>query len=562
MKRKSKLLQSMLLPVLGFVLVYFATPIEWDHYDGLEASLKAGIGSDFRIKETYIYSYWLITYAIVPLQQYFINTPVITLFTLVVFFISYSFYTYACISDIPHKNHFYRLLIVLLLFVVMLPAFAKLSKAGSSFMLTGLSLYCAAFYASAASRQRQKIGIVFICTLLFALGYLIRIESAFGATLIVGLYIAIIKIKEPKTLLYIAPLLLSGLILTILIFNTMNRIPFLKATEPALYYLADGVYRPPIEKNHTAVDSMKILAISSFFLNDSKELSIDFINKAAAEKLSLEKTQEIKLIDRVKIAWQIAKPTVSYHYQYLVMCILLIVLAVFYFRSQSTPLIVFNILFWLITFSLAYLVKLEDRHYIYMSQLMIFCNLQFLLQKKFFNPSLYNGLLILLIAVLGICIHHYSRLVLKSSALKKELQIRTLAEKEIDEVARGKYLFFDNNAIELYRSHIFDIRKFSGANRLLFFDMGQMPIMPEYKAYLDETCNCNSRDLKQFLKWMIRHQNEIVIVSSLSRTNFVSSYIKIVCNSSIIYKPFDKKYALQKVKLNSNSLNYFTIGEE
>lgn len=547
------------------VLTCFLLPAEWDSYDGFIAHLVSGIATRNTVKETYLGLLYF-TPVFTSLQMQFGSIPWLGIVALLLFFLANSILVFIVLDTLCNKLKILNLRLLLiafipLFFIIQFPSVSKPSLTGLSFILCGSAVLLVHHFTFKTLPFWIRIGIYFIGILMYWCGSCARYDSALAAAFLITVYILLNSPKPIKSIIAGMPLLIVATISIGLALHKINEIPFVRDVEPQLFYLGDGVNENNLYAELSERDSMKALAVKNFYLNDEEELSIGFIKMLAQKKLTAEKKTDITFLSRLNIAWQIAAPTLKANFQYLCLNLFLL-LFVFAINGQNKfRMLVFQIVFWLIIFIVAYLAKLEDRHYIYMAQLFSYCNLLFCAQntKEEWLNSKWRYLGITFTTFLFYLLAY--NLHAESLVVKNRLLHLDLAEREIDTVAKGKILLLDRESKNIYYGTPFTIRKFSTPQKIVYYDMGHLALLPEYNQYLNDLCSCNSRRMVEFYEYLFQHRKEVLLISTENRVAFTKSYLQIVHGKTLVFQKVAGTFAIENILSNNEHLYYYQIGE-
>ncbi len=556
---------ALLIAAVVFLLATLISPWEWDFYDGFLTHLVSGIATRNVLTEFYIFGFANLVPFYTFLQNQFSNFPWIGAVTIALSFIVNATAVFIVVTAVRKKakpgSEKILFVIGLLLFILLqLAGIIKPSATGQSFLLCGVALLFTEKYTRHQKSRALKIILYLIALIAFWYGASIRIESAMGAGVIVGGYIALSTRSFKKSILAALPIACLCAVIVWHTLNSLQTVPFLKKTEAALFYVADGVNNNNLYEGLSPKDSIKLAAVKTFFLNDENELDETFINQLAAKKMKAEAAANTGVFARINVAWHIGRATIIAHWTYAAFNFALLFLVIAVYRKKSIRLIVYHLFFWLVVFGLAYSVKLEDRHYLYMAMLFSYGNL--LLIAEYYSALLqqkkYTGVLsvVLLVLVMFETTTAYA----KGLEIKEKLRRFALAEQEINRIAKGKTLMLDGDSDYIFHGSPLNLRRFESAKRIIYYDMGELALLPEYNTYLDNFCNCNSRSVVEFYRFLSANSNELVVISNQKRIDFICAYLKIVHGMQLDIEQTKGNFALEKIGEGDKLLHYYRIG--
>jgi hypothetical protein len=290
-------------------------------------------------------------------------------------------------------------------------------------------------------------------------------------------------------------------------------------------YLADAHSDKDNGTLLTPPDSLKSIAVNRYFIADTYSINTAFIDTLVQLKLAQEKNIGYSFTKRLSTAWQIASPAILKNAQYLMLCALMVIFALFS-KATRTRVLIFFAAYWLFIFIIAYVVKMEDRHYIYLSQVALYCALLMLLPAI---PQLAKlpaalGLSALLGMAIFLMVNNHNRRarILANHALFNQF------EADINQLAQGKILLLDGTSKDIFTSSPFHTRLFPLVKKIYFYDMGHLPLLPDYNNYLNAQCRCNALNAKEFYTAMAQKGNDILIISTAQRQQFISQYMDVV----------------------------------
>lgn len=535
-------------------------PPEWDFYDSFVAHLCSGIATRNQLTHFFIYGFYAISKPIIWLQTNFKQVPWMGLLITGCLLISNTLFTYLLLRrfmQVASASLKYSLLALLpLLAATQIYGYYRPSMTGTGLLMTG----CAFLLSLELPFNGKRSWIFAIAIIAWCLlATCIRFETL-GGGLIIALYgLCNLSPAYPgKDLVsLIKRCLLPGLpalALVLLITSGLQNEPFLKQTEVDLYIAADGNSADREIAAVTPEDSIKEVAIKRFFLNDETVLTPAYIHQLALTTISNKQKLAGHSDQFMQRLWRLASPTLLAHWPYAVLNTLLLLFALLLSLKASMRMLVYQLLFWLVIFSLAYLVKLEDRHYLYLVQLFTYGNVLLffkITQGKNLLPLSAAGYLFAGFAVYNIHSHQ--------PGVSQRLQHLHLAEQEINSLTAGKILLLDGESKDVFLGTPFTLRRFAPARDIVFYDMGQMPVITEYRQHLDTLCQCNSRNITEFYSYLLSHKNELCIISTEERVTFITTYLQLIHQKCLPIHKQIGDFEIEKIERNTGKLHYYTL---
>lgn len=567
MKNQENRVTTLLNHPLGIFFFYsilyfsacFFLPRHWDHNDGFMAHATVGIATRDTITHTYIYGMFGISDLLRWLQQ---KMPDIAVYGWTVIFLYWIGYgvafvmLYQRIKDPKGKQLCF---FTILFFAIITPSlFKPNSLTGLSIILCGATLPLLYALIKNIGFQFKTIALLLVPLCIYLIGFLCRQETALAASIIVGVFIVINTSQKLKAIIIIFLLLLPGLAITHLSFNSLDDSPFLKQTEGALYYVADGGLNECMLDSASPKDSMKMDAVSNFFINDEEEITVDFIQSMAKKKISCEGT--FKISERIERIWSASGRTITQHPQYIFFNFLFLIFVLTHFDSKRKEYIFFQVCFWSMIFAVAYTITMEDRHYIHLSQIYTFCNLSFIFRETRNTFNCRNrSTLLYMVALGGVVLFSFLTEYRYAADFRQNSKNMELVETEINQIANNKILLLDKNSKAIFFGAPTQLHKFDSVGTIAYFNMAEMPLFPQYGEFLNNLCNCNSRKVVDFYQAISKMGDKVIIVSADNEMEFLQSYLKIVHNKNLYYDKTPGDFYINKVDYDKGPLYYYTI---
>lgn len=386
--------------------------------------------------------------------------------------------------------------------------------------------------------------------LLFGFCLVIRYETGIAACFAMGVYVLCSGKKIVHIFKAFSIPILMVVYLMVYLNLKANEVPFLKQTEPSLYYLSDAINNPDFVVGKNPADSVKYLAVIKYFINDKDVITSTFIKKMALEKASLFSINPPTIFHNIKVACCITIPFIIKYLEFVLLYLLLFILLIRKTRGiAKVGIIGFNLFILAVIAVTAYGIKMEDRIFIPLIVTGGICNVLFVskikIQETTISKSFY---LIIVLLLFSYATRFTSRAI--EFRLNKEQNRETL--KAINEKAKNKYLYIDVNSHWLLHSSLFKPATLPSIKQFLFYDQGQLSMVPFFKKIADYDCQCNSAEADMYYRFLISKKNSVIIISNLERMNFISGYMELIHKQMISFKRGEKLPG-------KNDLFYFTI---
>jgi hypothetical protein len=195
-----------------FLLVHIISPPEWDYFDGFIAHLISGIATRNIISQTPLgFAYltplftWLTSHIGLFPWVGLISQAMLLAANAVFVFITLHLFR----QKFPHLP-FWKIVppACLLFFIIQLPANAKPSFTGLTFLLCGSAVLLIEKFVSEAKDYRQKIMVYLIAIFMYGWGACMRFDTPLAAAGIAGTYILLSSGNLKKSILSMVPLLI------------------------------------------------------------------------------------------------------------------------------------------------------------------------------------------------------------------------------------------------------------------------------------------------------------------------------------------------------------------
>ncbi len=558
MNNNKKYAYAMLLMALVYLLYYSITPPVWNYYGGAIATIITGAATKGEFTDTYIYGFYRFNLLFVHLHNWIPSLPWVGIVFQAITFFCYTILL-KIISDKHHTEGGAKFLLlgkVLLFCMLIFPGVVRVGASANAFLLATVALLLSYFFFQSSYSNLKKAILYLLCMLLYAFAFINLLEPAMAASAMVLGYIYLFTKDKVKTFLLLAPLLVIGIFTATLIMSSMNEVPFLKKTEQALFYVGDGSATRHIPNQELSEkDKMKLQALETFFLSDEDELTEEFIFSMESLKLKSEKGLGYDVRKRLNQTYENIKAPALLNLIQLIAIGVYLIFLLLYIRQHKIKVIVFSLGFFIMVFILAYGLKLEDRHLIYLIQIFGICLLLIPIENQSSSSALKSLVFISLLLFIVLLVDAH----IKSYKVQEKLKAQKIAVREFLQVTDGKIVVLDSQSISIYWGSVFHVIDLSKIEKMIYYDFGQLPILPKYKAFLDRTCNCNSRNPVLFYNWLKTNHKDIVFVSTKDRTSFLSKYMNTVHSYNLKFIEWPANYKITEIQGEGNNLYYFSV---
>lgn len=433
-----------------------------------------------------------------------------------------------------------------LMLVVLGISFIDFSITGVSMLLTCISLL-GLWKVHLHFRSKAIVCIAYlVLTGCVFVGYSWRIESGLGGTLIALIFIVITELRFLKLIkAFWFPALIIAFFF-IRFYTLMNTHPFFRDVEPMVLYVTDSHNPPPMTETDSTEILIRKMARASFLI-DTATFNYDLFKKISDEKLAHE--QNMVHTRPNEIVTQIireAGPTLL-HNKLLLIIYGIIIIAIFFVfvklkkHKELIQLVAFNTGMWSIICFLAYSLKMEQWHFIPILQLTLLGNILFTLSvlpiQLFVEQK--NILIIVACIVGGISMSNlYGEIKTGKAKVNEKLAIAN----EIFAAQNNQVIFFDPSTREVLDDYAF--RFYKRRNGVYFYDMAQMPFLPDYEKELNNLCQCNAHSSKQFFVFMKNNADHIIYYSTPYRIDMLESYLRMIQKIEVHFYPVGQSHVL------------------
>lgn len=408
-----------------------------------------------------------------------------------------------------------------------------------SFLVCGAAFIWFALIALEKPFNRSQLPAYVLCSLLFILGFLIRIETGI---LLFGFMLSYVYARKGigkdlllKTLPFAIPtVLITGGV----VYDIATTSQHYKLVETGAEYQMSLGNVVPLETMKTPEDSMRYMGLMGGIVNDPAYVSYSFIKSILAPKSPWE--IDVRLLTR---AVQLLAERLSRYYCILTIYGLLLICAFRLLWADKKALfryLVYTACFWGLLFLITYKLKMEHR--VLSPFLFFFVSGNFcLLLPHGFMQLVKSKVIRVALAVVGI----YA-----VAAATGQAYALTIDYKSNIKFNRERYAAFESAAkgkIVVPDFHVYKVMYFDNAlpfkkreagpfKKVFQMDMSAYSLIQPYRAYLDSNCKCNSADLGEFFDYLQANKQDFVFAGVPQRINLFQSYLNIVHHKAYIFE--------------------------
>lgn len=556
---------------IGTLLVHYVLGSEWDDYDGFAAQLFSGYLTPEPFWDFYSFGELFVGHLYAALHKLAQPVPWFAIFLHFYFITSTTILLFVFAELVKRK---YLQIKAWVMFVLTSVIFLLVFSIDIihlthtvAFLFSGSALLGIMWLMNQSYNSWRRSAFYLGFLLLFTIGFLTRTETGLGASLVVGVFLLLYEKSFKRLLQILLPPALVAIVIMGYVSYRSNEIPFLKAVELNLFYVADGYQNKPNYSNQSAIDSIKHEAIVGFFVNDESELTVELIQQMAEEKMEYEAANPAPYSHSLFVAWFLVQPRIL---ENLFLCLfdsllLLFTFLLFFQRKPARKFIVFfvgyQVFFLLTLLSLAYFVKMENRHFIPLLQLHTFCNLLFVIEAgavDYFTKS-FRSLTFFSTLIFALCIAALFKNFQEKKISATRIEKYKAAIEEVNEIGKGKILLLDVNSSALIHGTTFSLVKLPNISKILLYDMGELALIPNYKKYLDKECHCNSSHVPEFYQYLYENREQVLFISTDSRINFIQNYLRIVHHLGFRFAKITGEMKVNRIESAKSPLYYYAL---
>lgn len=550
-----KIAESALISGFFLILLFWAVPPVWDHYDGLLAHFAQGLLSEFSITKSYFFVLYKVNLIFLELGRKHPFIPWFALFyysCVIIYLVCAVHYFRTALGN----NRLEKVLLIGFACILFYKPLVDPSLMALSFLMCGTSFYFGLHWVPTLSNKIYRIAWYSFFLALYGIGFLIKLEPGLGSSYLVGIHLLLFSKDFTHKLKWLLPFVIVAGFLSYEIVNSIRDEPFLQETEYNMFYIGDN-FKADLntEAGLSKKDSIKVVGLKSFYMNDLHELTPSFIDSVASlKRQKISELHQNSISIKISTALSLASETILKNSFYLPLLVYFLFL--FIVLQKSFAGILFHIGFWVAVMLLAYFIKIEDRHYLPLCMIFTALNAITVFNDHYRKELVVKSFAVALMVSFVILVYP---MIQEGTNRRTSLSRISDAGRELNYVTENKILLLDMHAIELYRVSPFRIQHFNKAKNLIFYDFGELAVLKEYNSHLDKICGCNSRVPTEFWKWVSDNANDIILISTRSRMNFFQDYMDIVHNYEYVATPMKLGDKLELLKFNGEPILYFQV---
>lgn len=377
-----------------------------------------------------------------------------------------------------------------------------------------------------------------LCSLFFAVGLLIRIESGILLFAFILIFVFARKGLGKEMLLKTLPFLIpTALITGSVIYDIATTDKHYKLVETGAEYEMTLGNVVPVSAMHTTEDSMRYMGLRGGIVNDAVYVPYSFIKSILAPKSPWQ--IQSRLFTR---AIQLLGDRLS-RYRYIVVINLLLLLSgLWLLRTDKFKLlrvVVYIACFGGMLFAITYKLKMEHR---LLSPFLFFftVGLFFLIYDSGFAKLIKNKGVVFIFVAVGL--YAMAGATVQANHLSADYKMNIAFNQQryaaFERAARGKIVVPDFHVFQImYFDNALPFRRQKPGNfkKVFQLDISAYSLIEPYKIYLDTNCKCNSADLGAFFDYLHGHKQEFVFAGEPERIQLFESYLNIVHHKQFIF---------------------------
>ncbi len=470
-----------------------------------------------------------------------------------------------CIAKIfIPKNNLFQIVIVS--FLILLTWYGDnllyLNVTRHSILLSGLSLF---ILIIKFSNQLEKTNFFFYFFLLFCflIGVHTRIESAaLSITLVVLTFLCWKNFKIFFTWKIFIPLCYFTLLAAYVTISRITDDRFFVKSDFLQYIVSDSpYYHKPVNFN-SAKDSMIYLAVDNYLINDTENINNELLSTLEIEKIKITSPDFLSVFtNHLQQTFNlIYKLLITELYYFSIYIVVFSVSLLLIKKKKTIPFFSLHLFFWLIIIGLTYLIKMESRVLNSLFLIVIVISLAIVNENKTFSRK---SLWFLAIFFTAVSVCGFIKFYQSSKTISKIPENNYRAMEEINKELKNKYVLIDVESSNLFIHPVFKRIKIDPSIKLIFYDMGQLPLTKIGKDHHDKICNCNSSVNKEFYDFLYQNKENVVFVSNKKRMTFVFDYLRIVhALNYASFKLLPGDYNLGELSSSMHlNLSYYSFGD-
>lgn len=529
----STFLYTSLFVLLLFFLSYYIFGFYYEGADGIVSNLFSGTYSKAPFNDFFYVA--MVAYGDVLEKLYtnFPNSPWYDILSYSILWLSSTIIIYIFNLKLKEIGFSVKLRVLLTLFIfllILLPNLISLNQTRASILISGSGLVLLNYVVS--NKDVQKVFLnanYYIAVVVFIAGSLFRLEGGVAALFIYGLFVLFTSNQIVRTiLLLIIPSTILFVILISFSLKGMNSDEFVHQVEPDIEYQISGRSNlVPLGNMVNGSDSAKYLMAKNWIVNDPDHISIEFLRSIIQGRI--DKTQR----------WDYFRHSIPLflkeHYP---LNLLFMILTIIMFLKRNSllnrfykwRLLLFNFSIIMTLLSIAYFVKMEPR--LWLPILGLSSLLGFYYIMSVFGDNPYVLLKNKTTYVTMFCLMFLQTLYINK--ISREFNHNKIkAESAITEInsnANFKNIILDLSVINSTYTAPFNKTKLNTNANIIVHNLGALSLSKQYRAYLENLCECHASDYSEFYEFLDKHKNETIIVAKKSGIKLTKNYLDKVYN--------------------------------
>lgn len=490
---------ELLLSTLAFILILGYFSLVTDDYAYFMGALAAKQFSDFAYFDVHFQGYMVVRELYRLL--YYLMPAVNWHFIYAIFFewISLAVLLYTLRTIVGrHLSKAAVLGLQLLFIAVFIENLSFVSHTRVSILFCGLALIHFAF------AKRQSTTGYWLNALLFALGLLLRSESAMGTLLLVsmGLFIYSRSIGQVVQRLWLPGAMVAAFI-TVFVIDLKTTQVYVKRVEPEIEYKMMARRVVPLSALKTAQDSVKHDAAVVGMWFDTEQMSPEYLRSLILPGIDLSRTHAMKVLQHL-----------GQHYSYYIfmpVAVILMLLLSLWWPEQRALRTGRIALFAAGTFTLLYALDyngflVEHRHFLNLNlaALMVMCIYFFDNRITLTNHStqLITGAAFLLLAgSVALTVQRYKT---ENNEVDRRTNDMMTIMQQFEKHYKGQVVVSTIDCRFIFDQRFTVYNHMYNQNTYLMFDWFTFGLTPRYVDYMSRQCGCNANNPVQVFTWLAR----------------------------------------------------------
>ena len=555
---RSNFFLAFLVSTCCFVFTYLFFGFYFVEYEGLNISFFSGkLTPGFPFRSVYFSGNIGISYVYSMLYEHIPDIEWMSWIEYGYLFISCCFGLFILLSILP-KGMNVGLKIVLIIpvyFFVYADNNIHLLYTRVAYMCCGISLLGLLVCFKNNFSIKNYFGKLILLNVFFTIGTLTRNESAIASFLLISIF-GVFYFQSFKQLfvLFLYPFLLITSLSSLFYVDIKTAVSkeFYKQVEPDIeeQFIARG-NRAPISHMLSKKDSIIYKAAEDIMWSDPKVLSAKYLRELILPErfMFTDAKQWARVVEGISDIFK--------KYWYLLALNLFLAIALYFiydFKKVDVRFvlwIIFELSFFGLIVAQTYVDKLNDRSFIPLLGLFIFCHIFLLFNntgqfsaKQYYSLAFFVGIIFFI---------HCYYLKTESDTLNNDLSKYRANYEKIKTLAHNKTLVLNSTSFDyiFLSNKPFSPFDFSVFKKIYITDGYIIPFLPYYKRYLESECNCDIYEFPSFWGYIRSIKQNVVIVSKPYRIHVVKDYLEELYNFKLPLKTENSIQLLEVQKSDS-----------